>query len=228
MLKPFIVFCLILNFTMFSCIRFEYENPTDSLDYQPLKEGKFWIYQTEELKMLGTGEIIKSNYLLKDVVSYSFLNAEKDSVFVIERFTSKTENEWSLEDTYSLFIRNGNLIQNIDNQLVVILKFPPTLGLSWDSMIFNSSPKDIYKIILNGEYKLDQMTLDKAVKVEQEDGDDKITYIDKRYLIFGKNVGLVELYSEVFKYCSRNECLGKQVLESGTKLHLKLIEYGQN
>jgi hypothetical protein len=61
--------------------------------------------------------------------------------------------------------------------------------------------------------------------VNQEKFDDKITNRDIRYEVFGKGIGLVEKYDEVITYCSRNNCLGQQLINGGRKTHLKLVGY---
>ena len=47
-----------------------------------------------------------------------------------------------------------------------------------------------------------------------------------------RNVGKLVVteghFSEVLTYCSRNDCLGQQRVDSGEKLHLKIINYGKN
>ena len=42
---------------------------------------------------------------------------------------------------------------------------------------------------------------------------------------YEKGIGMVELYYEVLTYCSRNDCLGEQLIDSGSKIHMKLLNY---
>jgi hypothetical protein len=68
---------------------------------------------------------------------------------------------------------------------------------------------------------------DHILRVNQEESDDEITYRDIRYEVFEKGVGMIEKYDEVLTYCSRNECLGDKLIDSGSEVHMKLVEYGK-
>ncbi|MFT4859889.1 MAG: hypothetical protein ACI8SN_001824, partial [Algoriphagus sp.] len=67
-----------------------------------------------------------------------------------------------------------------------------------------------------------------VIRVLQEESDDLITFRDNRYEIYGKGIGLLEKYDEVLTYCSRNDCLGNQLINSGRKIKMELIDYGKN
>jgi hypothetical protein len=218
---------LIMVLLFMSCVKFEKEEPIDFNAFQPLGVGLYWIYQVSDETTLGTGESIQLTYRVKDLVSYFYLDAERDTVFVFERFMIQDDQQVELLGNYSLALKKNFLIHNNENKITALLKLPPRIGDEWDAMIFNASSKDLFKIIEVGEYKLLNNNFDESVKVEQENEDDKITFLDKRYVVFSKNIGMIEQYSQKVKYCSRNDCLGKQVVEFSKKLHFQYISHGK-
>jgi hypothetical protein len=123
--------------------------------------------------------------------------------------------------------RNMTLLRTFENKKTVNLVFPPELETAWDAQIFNSGDVDEYEISFIGKVDVGVQSFDKALKVLQEEEDDEITFRDNRYEVFAKGVGLVEQYSEVFTYCSRNDCLGQMLIDSGKLTHLKIKSYGK-
>ncbi len=76
------------------------------------------------------------------------------------------------------------------------------------------------------DYSLGNQPIGLAVKVIQSEEDDLITLRDQRYEVYLKGVGMTESYYEVLTYCSRNDCLGEQIIDSGRLVRLELIKHG--
>src|SRR5690606_41199666 len=112
-----------------------------------------------------------------------------------------------------------------EDRHLVPLVFPPTPGKRWDANVFNSSLEEYYQLQMLAQYQLDDFEFRDVAKVVQQADDDRITLRDNRYEVYVKEIGLVESYYEVLNYCSRNDCLGQQIIESGRFTHLKLIQY---
>jgi hypothetical protein len=217
---------ILFIFALISCV--ETENPLTDFgqDYQPLAVGKFWVYQVSETIVFGEGDAEERDFFIRDVVQYSYRNAEDEVVFVLKRETSTDLNSWLGEGNYSLLIRRNTLVRQFENQITVPLVFPPELGRTWDAMAYNASVTDMYEVDFRGNVTLGEQTFQRSVRVLQEMEDDEITFRDKRYEVYSRGVGMIEQYSEVFTYCSRNDCLGEMILNSGRQTHLKIIEYG--
>ena len=62
--------------------------------------------------------------------------------------------------------------------------------------------------------------------LHQED-DDELTIRDIRYEVYSEDIGMVHRYNETLKYCSRPECLGQKIVESGRSIEMRLIGYGE-
>lgn len=134
-------------------------------------------------------------------------------------------NTWLPEQTFTYKISKGALIRYQDNRHLVPLVFPPTSGKTWNANVFNVSQEEYYQLQALAPYQLDDAEYHDVVRVVQQEEDDQIILRDNRYEVYAKDVGLVESYYEVLNYCSRNDCLGQQIIESGRFTHLKLIQY---
>jgi hypothetical protein len=206
------------------------EAPTTDfgLDYQPLQVGLFWEYAVEETEIFGERDEESRSYFLKDEVDYFFLNAQNEQVFVLKRSKSVDKQTWIQEGNYALQVRNYTLIRNYQNTQTVNLLFPPVKGVKWDGMVLNSKDADEFEIDFAGNITVGQQTFSRAIRVLQEEDDDLITFRDNRYEVYAKGVGLIEQYYEVFTYCSRSDCLGKQLIDSGLLRHMTILGYGKN
>lgn len=227
MLKIHPLYFLIFISSLFSCTETEKPDSDFELDYQPLEVGLFWEYEVNETIVFGENDEENSIYFLRDRVDYTFFNVENELVFVVVRERSNDRSEWSLVSSYTIQNRNFALIRTFENKKTVNLVFPPELDKTWDSQIFNSSDPDEYEISFLGKIEVGEQSFSKSLKVLQEEEDDEITFRDNRYEVFAKGIGLVEQYYEVFTYCSRNDCLGQMLVDSGRLTHLKIIAYGK-
>lgn len=196
-------------------------------DYQPLEIGYFWIYQVDETIYFGENDSETTQFYYKDLVRSSYLNAEKEESYVISRFKSPDGSVWDFELDYTMIYRDRILLRTINNTPVSALVFPPEAGRVWNGRSYQAGGDDNFEIDFSGESEHPGFEAVPAVRVTQEDLDDKITIRDIRYEVFGKGVGLLEKYDEVLTYCSRNDCLGDGLVNGGSKTHMKLIGNGR-
>ena len=108
-----------------------------------------------------------------------------------------------------------------------MLVYPLSQDFSWNGNALNNEVEESFFVESTGSYILDQFAFPDAVKVRINEEDDLITIRDNRYEVYANNIGLVESYYEVFRYCSRNDCLGEQIIQEGRFTHLRLINYGK-
>jgi hypothetical protein len=195
------------------------------LDFKPLSLGNTWVYQVDETIYFGENDVETSSFFFQDRVRSSFLNAEKELVFVVERSKSADRKVWTKQLDYTLQIRNYSLIRSTNNKSVVVLNFPPDLGKKWNGFAYQAFGKDEFEIDSVGTGTKEGKTRIELVRVRQEKLDDKVTQRDNRYEIFKRSVGLVEKYDEVLTYCSRNNCLGTQLIDGGYRVKMKLVDY---
>ncbi|WP_157963165.1 hypothetical protein [Algoriphagus litoralis] len=225
-LSPYLFALMVL----FSACDQEKETPILNLeqDYQPLGIGLFWIYAVEETIYFGENDSEFSEFFYRDRVRSSYLNAENEVTYIVERAKSPDGLNWNLELEYTMIFRDRSLLRTVQNSTLVPLVFAPDLGRVWNGKAYQAEGEDEFEIDLVESITLTSNEQVTAVRVNQEDLDDQITIRDIRFETFGKGVGLIEKYDEVLTYCSRNDCLGQQLISSGIKIHLKLVEYGSN
>ncbi|WP_236137058.1 hypothetical protein [Mongoliitalea daihaiensis] len=224
MQKKFLIWIMLI--ALFSC---ETENPVIDIgkDYQPLSVGRFWLYEVEEIRVFGENDQEERFYFVRDIIDYTYVNAQNELVYVIKREESINRIAWTTVGNYAMFVRRNALIRFIDNQNTIPLVFPPRESVQWDANVFNAAERDFFTIVRAGLVQSGGIMYPRAILVEQEDEDDLITFRDKRYEVFAQGIGLVEQYSEVFTYCSRNDCLGEQLINGGRKSHMILVDYGR-
>ena len=221
----FLLVILLVIMSLSSCQKTE-EIPFDQgLEYQPLEIGLRWLYQVNETIYFGENDLESSDFFYRDHIVESFENELGLRSYIIQRSKSSDRNNWQNHITYSIRVDNGFLVRNVENEKILPFQFPPQPNRSWDGNLFNTNPEDLFSIEFVNRHSVGQLIFNNVVKVNQENEDDLITVRDNRYEIFAKNVGLIESFYEVLAYCSRNECLGEQRIESGRFTHIKLLSY---
>ncbi len=196
--------------------------------YFPLEIGNFWIYEAEETVYFGEADFETTSFYYRDQITDQYLNAANDAFFTVVRQISVDRENWENERVFSMSFNQNRLIKDYNNFQEIVLVYPVETGLSWDGNGLNSKNVEFFHIEETGPYFLNNNSFPETVKVRKSDEDDLITIRDIRFEVFAEQVGMVEFYEEVYSYCSRNDCLGEQIIQSGRFKHLKLISYGKN
>lgn len=224
-MRKLYLICIFFPLLAISCSEIEESEVDLGLSYLPLTLGKSWVYSVSEIIYFGESDTETSSYYYRDKVQSDYFDEEGQQVFVFVREKSTDLNNWQPWQTFTYKISSSSLIKNQGNQQVVPLVFPPTQGKRWNAHVFNGSQEEYYQLQALAQYQLDDAEYQDVVKVVQQEEDDRIILRDNRYEVYAKDIGLVESYYEVLNYCSRNDCLGQQIIESGRLTHLKLIQY---
>ncbi|MBS9524590.1 hypothetical protein KI659_11270 [Litoribacter alkaliphilus] len=220
-------YIVLLFVVFFSCQESEDLILDKGYDYQPLQEGFRWTYQLSETICFGENDCESANFFIRDSVAQRYKAENNLDVFVIVRRKSPDRRDWKFDSQYTMHIEEGKLLRRKDNEFIVPLIFPPNENRQWNGNLYNVASREIFKISREKNYKVGQLNFSEVLKVLHEEFDDLITLRDVRHEIFAKGIGLVESYYERFNYCSRNDCLGEQRIESGRLTHIKLLSYDQ-
>ncbi|MFC5623887.1 hypothetical protein [Algoriphagus winogradskyi] len=214
---PLILLLIVTLFT--SCDR-EIEDSQVELgyDFQPLEVGLFWVYEVDQTIYFGENDSEQELFFYKDRIRSFYINAEGEQVFIVNRSKSTDETTWIQVLEYTLTQRDLALVRTIENQPLVTLVFPPKDGIVWNGNVYRDELADDFELINSGN----------SIRVNQEDSDDQVTYRDIRFEVYDLGIGLVEKYDEVLTYCSRNDCLGDMLIDSGFKVQIKLTDYGKD
>lgn len=214
---PLITLIILTLFT--SCDREVEEAQVDlGYDFQPLEVGLFWLYEVDKTIYYGENDSEHELFFYKDVIRSFYTNEEGEQVFVVVRYKSFDRVTWNIELPYTLIRRDLALVRTIENQPLVTLVFPPKNGVIWNGNVYRDYSEDDFELTISGN----------SVRVNQENSDDKVTYRDIRFEVYELGVGLMEKYDEVLTYCSRNDCLGDMLIDSGYQVQMKLTDYGKD
>lgn len=211
---------VIIVFALFSsCEREIEEGQVDyGYDFQPLGVGLFWTYEVDQTIYYGENDSEQEQFFYRDSITGFYPNEEGEQVFIVERSRSSDKLSWENEVEYTLIQRGQSLIRTFENQPIVALVFPPKNGVVWNGNAYRNAAQDDFELVNSNT----------SIRVNQEDSDDLVTYRDIRYEVYDRDVGLVEKYEEVLTYCSRNDCLGDMLIDSGSKTLMKLTDYGKD
>jgi hypothetical protein len=230
MKRIFILLCCAT--ALFSCSSSEIE-PDDSLlgyDFFPLEKGQYQIFDIQQTSYLATGEIVNDNYELLEEIVDSFITAQ-DSTYVIYRFRRNSSgDDWTFINTWQARRTIYQAISIEENVPFVKISFPLKAGKTWNGNSLNTKDQDEYKMdsLYFSYIDEDDQLYDKTLTVIQNDNQDFIVEQDKRYEIYARDIGLVHARKLLLKYCSENNCLGQQIIETGLDYSQTLIEYGKN
>jgi hypothetical protein len=196
-------------------------------EYFPAKTGSYLVYDVYEIiYTLSVPETLQ--YQLKVAMVDKFLNTEGDSTFVIHRSRRNTEaDSWTYQDTWSVRKNTQEVVMNEGNISYVKLKLPVSADLEWDGNVYNTLGKDEYTLEeLKVSKTYNGQTFADCLTVNQNDNDDFIVYLDQRKEVYAKNIGLVYKETTQLSYCTKDDCLGEQKVESGTIYQQTIATYG--
>ncbi len=203
-------------------------------DFYPLVFGSYRDYTVTERIYFTRTDIETRVYQIREEIGQEFQNLQGGKSYELKRYSRTGANEeWKLDSLWISRIDTSptfRCVQIENNVPFIKLVFPVALGKSWDGNALNSHLAESYKITeIVDNYSLPQgsLSLPNCVVVLQQEDDDKITIRDIRYEVYSANIGMVHRYNETLKYCSRPECLGQEIVESGRFIEMSLIEYGQ-
>lgn len=219
-MKKIVLIQLLALLALISCEeKFEPVVDQGDTEFLPLIIGNYWIYNVDQTIHFGENDSETEQFFYKDIIRSFYLNAEVEPVYIVERSKSYDRTTWVKELEYTIHQNKNLLIRTVQNQPMVILNLPLLNGKVWNGNAFRVAEDD--------EFELKSLAEDQ-IRVNQEDLDDKITVRDVRYEVFQKQVGLVEKFEDVITYCSRNDCLGQELIDGGYRQHLTLVDYGKN
>lgn len=219
---------LLLGIFVMGCEVLREEPSIIASTYYPLAAGNFWEYHVDNTRYFGEEDFETTEFFYRDEIVDQYLNADNDLVYRVRRRYSEDRNSWRDEKSYTLTFSNSRIIRHDNNQQDIVLIYPVASDNEWDGNAYNSLPATFFFIERMGDYLVGNTYYPETITVRQSEEDDLITLRDIRYEVYGRDVGLIESYYEVFSYCSRNECLGEQIIQEGRFTHLKLINYGKD
>ena len=217
--------------TLFQSCNDDSTDPVNSYDYFPLAIGHYMIYDVEETTYSsGQQKPVLRNYQEKDEISRATVNANGGSTYIVSRSTRNTTSDyWQKVKEYSIEQFPDKLIFNIDNQSTLPLVFPVDSKITWNGNMYNTlDAQDYHYEDINQPYQISStLSFDKTLTlVERRDTTSVIDY-DLGLKRFAVGVGLIYDEQTSYEYCqSSAECIGKQIIDSGSRKTRRIIEHG--
>jgi hypothetical protein len=227
-LKHLANYLLVFLTLMVACDSPEVKPVDIGLNYFPLQTGSYQIYTVEEILYSEIKATETLLYQLKVEAVDSFPNLDATYTYVFNRSKRDSETEpWRNLDTWSVRSSDRELVVNEGNVPYVKLIFPLKKELVWNGNKYNTLPKDDYMLAtLDEPFVTSGMTFDQTLQVIQEDNQDFIVAQDKRTEVYARNVGLIYKETTQLKYCTKDNCTGQQIIESGVIYKQAIIQYG--
>lgn len=229
------ILLLLLAAAFFACGSGTDEEPEPPLDpdlgktYFFLNEGKYREYNVYEIRYRAVDISDTLEYQLREEVGEAFTNSKGQVSHFINRFTRNNPNqEWELDSVWTARIEGDKAISVENNIPLVKMTFPSDTTRRWDGNLLNSKEPNIRKLLnFNSSYTVGLNTFLRTAEIEISKDEDGITFRDNRTEVYRDSIGLIyKLYDEV-KLCSRPECLGQEIVESGRFYREELIAHGE-
>ncbi len=203
-------------------------NPDLGKSYFFLEQGKYREYDVYEIRYSAVSISDTSSYQIREEVGEPFSNNSGQVSHIINRYRRENENlSWELDSVWTARIEGNKAISVENNIPLVKMVFPSDTTIRWDRNLFNGREATVQKYVnFNGQFTIGLNTFLRTAEIEISNDQDGITFRDIRREVYRDSIGLIyKMYNEV-KICSRQECLGQGLIESGRLYREELIAHG--
>ena len=227
-------------------------DPLTGETYFFLREGKFREYQVYEIRYRAVDISDTLRYQLREEVRGTFTNNSGETSHLIHRLVrDDVSQEWELDSIWSARVADQSAISVENNVPFVKIQFPPLVERKWDANLLNSQPLDSFTVITFSPLQDDENTTNfmvpglpgensvtpvftEVLVIQQEafqddqDGalEHPVTERDFRTEVYKDSIGLVFKEYNVVKLCTRPDCLGQGIIQSGRFYREVLINEG--
>lgn len=231
--KPLLI-CLIISFLFFgSCQSITKDcgciaplNTGVSYFYTSIKQ--FTTYEVQEIEYSLTQEPIVKNYQIKELVASFFIDLDGKETLKIERFKRNDASEaWQIDSVFTAKKRSNEALKTENNLTFVKFIFPLYENQTWDGNNYNTLGKDDYTVKnLHQPFSIDNKVFPKTVTIIQQN-DSTLVDLKKRIEIYAEGVGLIYAEKKNITYCSKVDCIGKNTIDFGKTISMKIKDYGK-
>ena len=197
--------------------------PDDSA-YFPLQVGDYWVYQVTQEKYAAINSATKQTYQVQEKISSS-TNRNGQVVYLVEESVRQAgQSAWRLNEIHTVYKNLAEVISQENNLPVVKLVFPIRATNFWNMNAYNTNPDAPLQYQNTGRlFTVRTRVFENTVSVVG--ANDSTLVGQKKYLrIYAPNRGLVYREDLSLAFCqSSPACIGKGVIESGTKLTWELV-----
>ena len=233
MQRKHLLICLIISFLFFASCQSITKDcgcvaPSDtgvSYFYTSIKQ--FTTYEVQEIEYSLTQVPIIKNYQIKELVASFFTDLDGKETLKIERFKRNDESEnWQIDSVFTAKKRSNEALKTENNLTFVKFIFPLYENQTWDGNNYNTLGKDDYTVKnLHQPFSIDNKVFPKTVTIIQQN-DSTLVDLKKRIEIYAEGVGLIYAEKKNITYCSKADCIGKNTIDFGKTISMKIKGYG--
>jgi hypothetical protein len=227
-LKLFHKILLFTGILLWNCHSEDFHPQDTGEDLMPMKVGSFITYQVQETRYTELSPVQNFAYELRVSVTDSFPNDDGTITYVLSR--SKRLNStasWQNLDTWSARSSATQMVINEQNISYVKLSYPVKNAGEWNGNKFNTLGEDDYTVTVHDQPAVyGGISFDKTTIVQEEDNDDHIVFLDQRKSVYARGVGVIYRELTQLNYCTLDNCLGQQKINSGLIYKQEISEYG--
>lgn len=225
---------LVVLAVVYACGNAADEAPEPPLDpdlgksYFFLKEGKYREYNVLEIRYYAVDISDTFQYQLREEVGDPFTNNTGKTSYFINRYIRNDQAQpWELDSVWTARIDGDKAISVENNVPLVKMVFPVDTTKRWDGNLLNSREVVTQKYLnFNSNFTVGLNTFLETSEIEINNDEDGITFRDIRKEVYRDSIGLIyKLYDQV-KICSRPECIGQELIESGRFYREELYAHG--
>ena len=197
-LIPLILLSILLVFFL-SCKKEnpEQDNISKGMNYFPLEQGKYIIYEITEITIDKPSEYYDTViYYIKELTESIYIDNQSEQAYRIERYIRYNEtDEWNIHQVWSSKLTNISAQKVEENQRFVKIRFPVKIGLSWNGNIYNDLDLKKYEITdIHYSENINGFNFDSCLLVIQKNSESLI-HKDLELEIYAWNIGMI--YKEI-------------------------------
>ena len=196
-------------------------------DHYPLQIGLYRHYEVREI-LFNQNAADTSYYQLREIDTDSFPGAGGQLSYTLSRYKRLDANDtWELDSIWSTYTNPRQAVLNKNGLPVLIMVFPFSENLIWDSNALNAKNTDEYKLQAPFQpYELSGIQYGNTTIVVQEENLDSLIFLDHRFEVYAKDIGLIDKLDNRLVFCQDQGCLGQKIVDEGRIYRQTLIEYG--
>ncbi|CAG5007073.1 hypothetical protein DYBT9275_03958 [Dyadobacter sp. CECT 9275] len=202
--------------------------PLDTYAYYPLEIGRYQIYEVQEtVYSSGQKDPVVTTWQEKDEVDRIASSGDNVTTYVVTRYKrNSADSYWLKFKEYTVTKSPDKILTSIDNQTVFSLAFPADSKVKWNGNLYNDGDARNYTYQNIGKpLQLGDLRYNHTLTVLER----KDTSIIDRYVgikTYALATGLILDEQTAFQYCQDDDCIGMDIIESGTYRVKKILETG--
>ncbi|WP_420386857.1 hypothetical protein [Roseivirga sp.] len=225
---------IILVAIVLACGGGDDEEPIPPLDpelgksYFFLQQGKYREYNVYEIRYYAVDISDTFTYQLREEVGEPFSSGGQVS-HIMNRYVRDDDTQpWELDSVWSARIEGDKAISVENNIPFVKMTFPADISRTWDRNLLNSREAQVTSMLnFDSNFTVGLNTFLETAEIEISNDEDGITFRDIRREVYRDSIGLIYKFYDQVKLCSRQECLGQQIVESGRLYREELYAHGK-